>query len=68
MYRLIIIAFLVAIVASLFLALRALAGQASGVAQGRRVLRALSWRIGLSLALFGLLLLGFYFGLLPQRG
>lgn len=32
---------------------------------GERVARVLTWRIGLSITLFGLLLLGFRFGLIP---
>jgi hypothetical protein len=38
--------------------------------QGRstRTVKALTWRIGLSLALFLLLLAGYYFGLLKPHG
>jgi hypothetical protein len=34
----------------------------------QRVAKALSWRIGLSLALFILLMAGFYFGLISPQG
>ena len=33
-----------------------------------RMATALTWRIGLSLALFVLLMAGFYFGLIPPEG
>lgn len=36
--------------------------------QGRRVATALTWRIGLSLALFVLLMAGFYFGIIEPHG
>lgn len=35
--------------------------------QGERTVRALTWRIGLSLALFLLLMAGFYSGLIPHN-
>jgi len=35
--------------------------------QGERTVRALTWRIGLSLGLFLLLMAGFQFGFIPLR-
>ncbi|HKQ30251.1 MAG TPA: twin transmembrane helix small protein [Burkholderiales bacterium] len=39
-----------------------------GKRQDQRVVKALSWRIGLSIGLFVLLMAGFYFGLIPTHG
>ena len=36
--------------------------------RGKRTARALTWRIGLSMTLFLLLMAGFYFGLIPPQG
>ncbi|MHB8622249.1 MAG: twin transmembrane helix small protein [Sulfuricaulis sp.] len=36
--------------------------------QGKRTAQALTWRIGLSMALFLLLMAGFHFGLIPPQG
>lgn len=36
--------------------------------QGNRTAKALTWRIGLSLTLFVLLMAGFYFGVIPPGG
>ena len=36
--------------------------------QGDRVVRALTWRVGLSIGLFLLLMAGFYLGFIPIRG
>ena len=74
MYRILVIFFLLAILSSLFLALKAMVrGQGDGSAEERRVagmkvVRALTLRIGLSLLLFALLILGLHFGVLPGRG
>jgi len=69
MYRILILALLVAILASLFTALRSLLhGNDGGEKAHRRTAQALTLRICLSLLLFILLLLGFHFGILPQRG
>ncbi len=69
MYRIVVIALLAAILVSLFTALRSLMrGNESGEKVGTKTVRALTIRIGLSLLLFVLLLLGFHFGILPQRG
>ena len=55
---------LLAIVTSLG---KALFSMSSGPDQAARVARALSWRIGLSVALFVTLLLGYYFGLIAPN-
>ncbi|HEY8555502.1 MAG TPA: DUF2909 domain-containing protein [Burkholderiales bacterium] len=62
-----VILMLLFIFASLFSALvllfrRGPAGPRTGLA------KALTWRIGLSLALFFLLMAGFYFGVIPPEG
>ena len=36
--------------------------------RGNRTVKALTWRIGLSMALFLLLMAGFYFGVIPPEG
>lgn len=60
-----IIVLLVLIIGSLFSALTFLYKDQG---QGERTARALTVRISLSLLLFVLLMLGFYFGLIPERG
>ena len=60
-----IIGALIAIVASLASALRHLV---RGAGDSRRMVRALSWRIGLSIALFVLLMLAWYTGLIEPHG
>ena len=60
-----IIILLVLIVASLFSALTFLYKDQG---QGERTARALTIRISLSILLFVLLMLGFYFGVIPERG
>lgn len=60
-----IVLMLLLIVASLFSALVMLfrsGGQHTGTA------KALTWRIGLSLVLFVLLMAGLYFGIIPPEG
>jgi len=59
-----IIILLVLIVASLF---SALAFLHKDQGQGERTARALTIRISLSILLFVLLMLGFYFGIIPER-
>jgi hypothetical protein len=56
---------LLAIVTSLG---KALFSMSSGPDHAARVVRALSWRIGLSVALFVTLLLSYYFGLITPNG
>ena len=63
--RYIVLAFVFVILAALFSGLFFLVRD-----QGRstRTVKALTWRIGLSLALFVLLLAGYYFGLIQPHG
>ena len=72
MFRIVIFVLLAAILVSLFSALGSLLrgnDAGSGAEDDKlRTVRALTLRIGLSLLLFVLLLLGFHFGILPQRG
>ncbi len=64
--KIVVIAMLVLIFASLFSALLFLFKDKG---QGRnRMAKALTWRIGLSLLLFVLLMAGFHFGIIPQHG
>jgi hypothetical protein len=63
--KLIIIAFLVLIVGSLGSALFYLVRDKGG---SDRTVKALTVRISLSLALFILLMAGYYFGLIPRQG
>jgi hypothetical protein len=58
--RYVVILIFVAIVASLA---SAAVFMLRGRGDSQRMARALSWRVGLSVALFGLLMLGYYFGL-----
>ena len=60
-----IIILLVLIVASLFSALTFLYKDQG---QGERTARALTIRVSLSILLFVLLMLGYYFGVIPERG
>ena len=60
-----IILLLVLIVASLFSALTFLYKDKG---QGERTAKALTLRVALSIFLFILLMLGFYFGVIPERG
>jgi len=60
-----IIILLALIVASLFSALTFLYKDQG---QGERTARALTIRISLSILLFVLLMLGYYFGIIPERG
>jgi len=61
----VVIIMLVLIFASLFSALVFLFKDKG---RGKRTAQALTWRIGLSLALFLLLMAGFYFGIIPPGG
>lgn len=62
MLRVLVVLLLVAIVGSLLSGLFYLYRDRG---EGERMARALTWRIGLSITLFLLLLLGFRFGLIP---
>jgi cytochrome bd-type quinol oxidase subunit 2 len=64
MLKIVVILFLVAIVASLGSALFFLV---TDKGQSKRTVKALAIRVGLSLALFLLLMAGYYFGLVPGR-
>jgi Protein of unknown function (DUF2909) len=62
--RYVVIAMLVLIVASLGSALFFVVTDRSG---SKRAVKALAVRVGLSLALFLMLMAGYYFGLIPGR-
>lgn len=64
MLKIVVILFLVAIVASLGSALFFLV---TDKGQSKRTVKALAVRVGLSLALFLLLMAGYYFGLIPGK-
>lgn len=63
--KIIVVLMLVAIVASLLSALVFLYKDGG---KGERTARALTWRISLSIALFLLLMAGYYFGIIPPMG
>ena len=63
--KLIIIVFLVAILGSLGSALFYLMRDKGG---SDRTVKTLTLRVGLSVTLFILLMLGYYFGLIPKQG
>jgi len=63
--KLFIIAMLIAIFTSLFSALVFLFRVKGG---SHRTAKALTWRIGLSITLFLILMAGFYFGFIPPHG
>ena len=65
--KILILSALVVIVASLFSALIALY-QNDDPTKRKRVVQALTLRIGLSIGLFLVLMLSLYFGLIPSRG
>jgi hypothetical protein len=65
--RYIVVLMLIAILASLASALVFLFRD-NKRADSRRMVRALTWRIGLSVALFLLLIGGFYFGYISPHG
>lgn len=64
LYRSLVVAFLIVIVASLFSALAFLLKDKGSTG---RTVKALSVRIGVSITLFVLLMAGFYFGVLPPK-
>jgi hypothetical protein len=63
--KIVVVAWLALILASLFSALVFLFKDKG---RGSRTARALTWRIGLSVTLFLLLMAGFYFGVIPPGG
>jgi hypothetical protein len=64
-FKIVVVLVLFVIIASLFSALYFLAKDKDG---GERTVKALTLRIGLSITLFILLLLGYYFGLIGAPG
>ena len=62
--KIVVILFLVFIVASLFSALYFLVRDKGS---GERTVKALTLRVTLSVVLFALLMLGYYFGFIPGR-
>lgn len=64
-FKIVVVLVLFVIIASLFSALYFLAKDKDG---GERTVKALTLRIGLSIVLFVLLLLGYYFGLIGGAG
>lgn len=65
LYKILVVGVLIAIVASLGNALFHLS---SGKGDSRKMARALTVRVGLSVALFGLLMLAWAFGLISPHG
>jgi Protein of unknown function (DUF2909) len=63
--RYVIVVFIVFILGSLFSALYYMIRDKG---QSTRTVRALTWRVGLSIALFLMLMLGSYFGLITPQG
>ena len=63
--KIVVVVMLVLIIASLFSALIFLFKDKG---RGSRTARALTWRIGLSMTLFLMLMAGFHFGLIPPDG
>jgi membrane associated rhomboid family serine protease len=63
--ELLVIGTLVAIVVSLG---QALFSMTSGPTDSKRMVRALTVRVGLSIALFAFLMIGWYFGLIEPHG
>ncbi len=64
-FKIIVIIMLALIVASLFSALVFLFKDKG---HGKRTARALTWRIGLSITLFLMLMAGFHFGIISPHG
>jgi hypothetical protein len=62
--RIVVVLFLLAILASLGSALYYMVANREG---GPRMARALALRVGLSVALFLMLMAGYYFGIIPGR-
>ena len=63
--RYVIVVFIIFILGSLFSALYYMIRDKG---QSTRTVRALTWRVGLSIALFLMLMLGSYFGLITPQG
>jgi len=67
-FRLLVVGLLIAIVVSLGSALRHLSRGSSSEEDSRKMARALTIRISLSLALFALLIIAWYLGLITPHG
>jgi hypothetical protein len=67
-FRLLIVGMLIAIVVSLGSALRHLSRGSSSAEDSRKMARALTIRISLSIALFALLIIAWYMGLIAPHG
>lgn len=65
MLKILVISILILIIGSLF---SALLFMFKDQGNGTRMVKALTIRISLSLALFGLLMAGYYFGIIPPQG
>jgi hypothetical protein len=63
--KIVVVTMLALILASLFSALVFLFKDKG---QGNRTAKALTWRVGLSITLFLLLMAGFHFGIIPAQG
>ena len=63
--KIVVILMLVLVFASLFSALVFLYRDKG---HGTRTAKALTWRIGLSITLFLMLMAGYYFGIIPPQG
>lgn len=63
--RYVILIFLVAIIGSLFSALYYMIRDKG---QSTRAVRALTWRVGLSITLFLILMIGYHFGFITPQG
>ena len=63
--RYVILIFLVVIIGSLF---RALYYMIRDKGQSTRAVRALTWRVGLSITLFLILMIGYHFGFITPQG
>ena len=65
LFKLIIVLLLIGVIGSLFSGLFFLYRDHGA---GDRAVKALTWRIALSITIFGLLMLGYRFGLIPGYG
>ena len=63
--KVIIVVLLIVVLISLFIALRAMVSDRTAP---NKMVKALTWRIGLSILIFALLYLGHYLGLIEPHG
>jgi hypothetical protein len=68
LFRLLVVGLLIAIVVSLGSALRHLSRGSNSAEDSRKMARALTIRISLSIALFALLIIAWYLGLIQPHG